>query len=184
MNPNVVTLAKRYGVKVQPLECLRTPETGTRGPRGHGCDPASRTVFLESSKWDVEVQLHELAHVIVQPPWWPMVDVPEELLLMQFERSLARVALDNKSLRRTIAWQHETEVSVFCSMLEELEGYERSGFWRLGFRLCRMLGILDARRRPTWRWPDWQKLEPYKASLERYIDERGQTPPLVKNAVA
>lgn len=59
------------------------------GPAGTaGLDLEHRTVHFSSSAHFEQV-LHEILHIVAQPPGLPIEDVPEDLVLLQFERALS-----------------------------------------------------------------------------------------------
>ncbi len=177
----ILDLAARYGVSVKFV-----PERGVpqryEGPEGQGCNPAKKLLYVEDTPWaEIEHPLHELVHVIVQPPWWSISKTPEEVVLFQFERALARATLEDWAVGRVIEWQHQTGVTIsgrypgdLC--LGDLRPYENEPFWRFGYALCRRLGLLDDRNRPTYRWPDWSRIEPQKSAIIRYFRSRARTP--------
>ena len=182
MSDSVVTrLCQRYGIAIK-----RVPEHGVpkkyQGPMGQGCNPAKRLVYFEDSSWtSIEHVFHEMVHVIVQPPWWTMRAMPEEIVLFQFERALADATLEDWAYAQVVDWQHETAVHVagrfigdLC--LGDLKPYDEEPFWKLGYDLCQRLGLLDARNRPTYRWPDWSRIEPQKDTIWRYYKSKAKTP--------
>lgn len=182
MSDSVVTqLCLRYGVTIKRVGEGQVPER-YRGPEGQGCIPGKRLVYVEDSPWlEIEHVLHELVHVIVQPPWWSIMKTPEEIVLFQFERALADACFEDWAYERVVEWQHQTGVTIsgrypgdLC--LGDLQPYEDEPFWKLGYTLCQRIGILDARNRPTYRWPDWSKIEPQKTAIFKYFQSRAASP--------
>lgn len=158
----------RLGIRIVPTR--RIPRA-FRGPRAAGCDPATRRVFVPRS-WanprssrgienEPETYLHEAMHVLMQPPGEEIENLSEEWILFQVERQVARVAMP-AALPRVLRWQLDTEVHLvlYHEPLERYPTYQRDPVWRRGYDLARRLGVLDAHRRPTWRWPDWTQLTP------------------------
>lgn len=74
---------------------------------------------------------------------------------MQFERALARKVFSAEYLQRIENWQEDTEADATGEALGRLKTYRHCAHWKRGFALCRELGVLDARNRPTWSFPDW-----------------------------
>jgi hypothetical protein len=183
MSESIITdLAARYGVKVRWVDAV--PECYS-GPMGQGCDPSRREVYFENHNAFAEIEhyLHELVHVIVQPPWpfWSIRKCPEEFILFQFERALARATFEPWAFEQVINWQHETAVHIsgrfvgdLC--LGDLKPYYYEPFWRAGFGYCRALGLLDKENRPTYEWPRWDRLTPIATDLRRYFKTKAQSP--------
>ena len=177
----VLQIAARYGVTVKRVAEHKVPER-YRGPEGQSCNPAKRLLYIEDTPWaEIEHPLHELVHIIVQPPWWSIMKTPEEIVLFQFERALSNATLEDWAYERVVDWQHETGVTIsgrypgdLC--LRDLKPYENEPFWTYGYALCRRLGILDARNRPTYLWPDWSRIEPQKTAIMRHFQTRAKSP--------
>lgn len=166
-----VSVCSRYGVKI--VEMDEVPDA-LRGPRLAGCSVSMNQVFVPRGWRDPvdahdrqfcideepETYIHELSHIICQPPNGTISDVPEDWLLIQFERQLARYAMPT-TIQRVIMWQHETEAPLVCApacVLSEFGNYRRDPAWQRGFCLAQKVGLLDSHRRPTWRRADWSKL--------------------------
>jgi len=180
-DPVVLDIAAKYGIAIKGHD-YKIPIAIPRrfqGPAYQGCDPKRRTLyFVESPYSDVEHYLHELVHVVVQTPWWSIKKTPEELLLLQFERSLAKSTLEDRAYKKVVRWQEETNVEIAGKYrsLGELSNYTSQPFWRMGYKICRRVGLLDAKNRPTYRWPDWSQIEEQKDALLAYIKSYGSTP--------
>jgi hypothetical protein len=177
----VLQIAARYGVTVKRVREHGVPAR-YRGPEGQGCNPAKRLLYVEETEWaEIEHALHELVHIIVQPPWWSISKTPEEIVLFQFERALANATFEDWAYERVVDWQHETGVTIsgrypgdLC--LGDLKPYENQPFWKYGYALCRRLGLLDARNRPTYRWPDWSRIEAHKNAIWKHFQTRAKSP--------
>jgi len=183
-------LVRKYDVTVKEVPVGWPPPDGvTRGPKGHACSPSTRTIFLNPRdtrhsapyyqrvhgiNWEPENYLHELVHVITQPPWQNIEHTPEDFILMQFERALAAAYFSPWAYDRIVHWQECTEVSATGTSLGTLtelgvsQPYFRAAWWRAGFVFCRKLGILDENNRPTFRWPDWRIID--KKASARIMD--------------
>lgn len=178
-------LAKRYGIEIRWVPAMSIPRR-FGGPMGQGCDPKRRVLYFENDKFHegaVEHYLHELVHCIVQAPWrsWSITKTPEELLLFQFERALADATLEAWACEQVRDWQSETGIWIagrypgdLC--LGDLAGYAEEPFWSYGYALCRRLGLLDARNRPTFQWPDWDRIAPLKDAIMKHFHTKAQSP--------
>lgn len=138
------------------------------GPAGTaGLDLERRAVHFSRSA-NFEHVLHEVMHIVVHPPGLPIEDVPEELVLLQFERALSRTL--PRHLREPIrTWQNGTRAYLIgpqdeSPWLEEIADYEHHPTWRRGFHLARELGLLHDLR-PTWKLPTWTPALLEEASL-------------------
>jgi hypothetical protein len=176
----ILEIAARYGIKV--VWTMGVPSK-FEGPALQGCDSRKRVLyFREDKRGDVEVSIehyfHELVHVIVQPPWrrWSIERTPEEFILFQFERALARAVLEDWAYDLVVDWQCNTYAHILTFSLDHDALYERRAFWRLGFKMCRMLGLLDQKNRPTYRRPRWDRLTPFEAELYDYYRALGVNP--------
>lgn len=167
----VEDLAHLYGIEVRWVDDVPRRRSG---PASQGCDPKRRLLYFLKKDTifnsEIEHYFHELVHVVVQPPWrrWSISDTPEEFILFQFERALARATLEEWAFERVVDWQCNTYTRILQSHLDSDPRYDKRGFWRLGFKMCRVLGLLDQNNRPTYRWPDWSRLSPFKSELFEY----------------
>ena len=177
----VTDLCERYGVTTLQVDSV---PRRFEGPMGHGCNPKKRLVYFETGNWlcqEIEMYFHELVHVITQPPWWTIKQTPEEIMLFQFERALANATMEDWAYDRVVDWQHMTAVTIsgrypgdLC--LGDLKPYEDEPFWKLGYAICHRVGLLNAKGRPTYQWPDWSRIEPQKDAILRYYQTRAKTP--------
>lgn len=178
-------VASRYGITVKWVDQQGAVPRTLRGPKGHGCSPEKRAVYFVDDKefpyeHVAEAYLHEVVHVIVQCPWrknWGIDSVPEDFLLLQFERALARSVCSTREFRRVVEWQKNTCVHMHAG--DELwvnHKYRFSPEWKRGFQVARVLGLLDARNRPTFSWPDWKALVPYRRALYGYFQGMESNP--------
>lgn len=140
----------------------------TSGPNLHYCDVKKRIVWFDHLDPDeVETHLHEICHVIMQHPDHGIDAFSEDMVLMPFERTLARQCLSWKGYRRVVKWQETTQVDWWDRTgtreyfaLENVPHYTRWAYWRESFRALRRMGAIAGGRsaRVTWRWPDWKRL--------------------------
>lgn len=169
----VLDLAERFGVTVHWVANeAAIPEPFRSPSSAHGCDPSKRAVyFCDSPNYfeSIEHYFHELVHVIVQAPFWTLEDVPEELVLMQYERALANALFEPWAYDLVVAWQEETVVlNGQDRFLGGITDYEKAPFWQLGYAIARRIDLLNRSNRPTFRWPSWDRLT--KTEIEA-IDE-------------
>lgn len=173
-----IRVAVLYGIRVELIDDNsmrydgeRPSPNATRGAEGNWCDPSLRTVYLEPGR-EVQEYFHEVVHTIVQPPWWNIDNTPEDFMLMQFERALARATLSKKEFNAVVCWQEETQCEITNGgPLRRIKNYDHHKFWRTGLDISRRIGILDTHNRPTFKWPDWKKIQKHKRSLWNYIVE-------------
>jgi len=184
-------IATKYGIKVVwTMRAVDVPSE-FRGPRDHGCDTRKRIVYFieDPENWTSwtsgpEAFLHEVVHVIVHCPWgveWTIDTTPEDFVLLQFERSLARALYSKENFRRVISWQRDT--LVFMHNFDELSVYPeyyRSKLWKRGYQVARVLGILDAENKPTFQWPNWRALRPHRRSLTSFFQGDGNPYPTLE----
>ncbi len=91
----VLRIAAKYGVLVLPLdERTELPDGASRGPRGHACHPATKTVWFEPEDGGaVQTRLHEICHVIMTPPFGEGIDEFDESVLLMPVRANAGAAV-------------------------------------------------------------------------------------------
>lgn len=79
------------------------------GPQGHACCTRRRRVYVHElsdgsntlfQSDHVAYVFHELMHVYLQPPWWRIDEVPEEMLILPVERTIARARFSHGPRRR------------------------------------------------------------------------------------
>lgn len=155
----------------QPQTDLRGLETSTvfshasRGPVGHYCDVAERKVWLTyAENRYVETILHEICHVVLTPPGVDLEEIAEDVLLLPFERVLARQCLSRSGYELVKRWQLDTQVDWWIprqqrsiSHLAEWKGHAASKYWRDSHAALRRLGVL-AGGRVTWKRPRWDRV--------------------------
>lgn len=183
----VLDIAKRYGVKVflhssfphasmhsglakQPDSCntrgLTKKDTSARasgGPTAHHCDPSQRTVWFQHLDIaGVETHLHEICHVIMSPPGHDIDQLSEDVVLMPFERVLARQCLSPKSYKLVLRWQLNTQIEwwnaklkKYYGLLEDVPNYTHQWHWRMSHAALRRMGVIK-NGRVTWKRPNWR----------------------------
>jgi hypothetical protein len=159
-------VAAMYGVSLVPLPRDVAWSVWVEGIDELGLEgqPISETGYCHEDRrvycWGEvsdEFVFHELCHLILHHPRLGP-EVPEELILMPFELALARTFMDADQLERVHELQEKTTLMT-GDELGDFSNYTRRWFWKEGLARCRQLGILDAQNRPTWRYPDWSRIE-------------------------
>lgn len=156
----MIAISERYRIELLevPGMCDVTTASEHVGPSDNaGLRFSDRTVVFSRSA-TVDVVLHEIVHVIAQPPCVEITFMPEDFVLLQFERAIAKAIRDPEILRHVIIYQEGTTVPLICADGGWLGGvfdYTRSRGWRAGFRRARELDLLDDRNRPTWSPANW-----------------------------
>ena len=157
-----VLFGSSRGLKIASRDDL-TPHA-TRGPNAHFCDVRSRRVWFEHLDPNCcEEHLHELCHVIMQPPGGNIERLSEDVALMPFERVLARQCLSADGYRRVVRWQENTQIEwwdkkrdCYYDALEDVLNYSRWALWRESFAALRRMGAIK-NGRVTWKWPNWNR---------------------------
>jgi hypothetical protein len=175
----LLRIADRLGIEV--VENAKSQDIPVSlGPQGHACCPRRRRVYVHELMSDgsdplsrpahVAYVFHELMHVYLQPPWWQISEVPEEMLLLPVERSMARAQFDREVYREVINYQEMTTTWV-SGGVDELgtTGYRNTTWWRRGFQLARVLGVLTDRGRPTYTQPVWERIAGVRRKVRAYF---------------
>jgi len=166
MATSIFEIARRYGVGVEYHP--EVPETQKlAGSSGMGCDVERRVVLIEErvrGKEDPETLLHEIVHVIVNPPGVGIEVIHEGWILLQFERALARQALTEEEYAAVVDYQTATSIDLYeddkwICILDDAPEPEKLSFWQEGVARCQLLGLLDEENRVTWQPPDWSCLD-------------------------
>lgn len=181
--PKLRWLARTYQINVIHVpsslwssvceELYRTGEAQFMGRHDHGFDLKKRRLFLSFEdrshymqlyrEYNVERVVHEMAHLICQPPWCDVDDVGEDWMLMQVERCISRALFlpdDKRSHQAVVNWQEGTQSQFYDTLLVDVgKGhYANTTMWRDGMARGRAVGLLDSRNRPTWQMPDWRRM--------------------------
>ena len=187
----VLQIAKRFGVKVfltpafargemhfvvpgdlRGLPVGDPPSKATSGPLGHWCLPVKRSVwFQDLDSSNIETHLHEVCHVIMNPPGG-IDQLSEDVVLMPFERILAKQCLSPKGYAKVLEWQEngtqiewwDAKKEKYYQALEEVPNYTRWWHWRQSHAALRAMGCVK-HGRATWKWPDWRRAP--KETIER-----------------
>ena len=169
----VLRIAERLGIEVVAKSA---PASVRHGPQLHACDIRRRRVYLYDGKisdsQNVAYVLHEIMHVYLQPPWWRINCVPEEMVLLPVERTIARARLSPETYQHVLNYQHST-VTYASDSFDELGEvtYLNTTWWRRGFELARILGLLTGAGRPTYAWPDWSRIERVRRAVRGYFQD-------------
>ncbi len=147
------------------LKVMEPHRNATSGPRGHWCHPKTKSVWWDSLPLDdLETVLHEVCHVLMDPPGG-IEQLSEDVVLMPFERTLAKQILSKEGYDKVVDWQvtgtqiewWDTKQKKFYGELSKVPNYTRWWHWRQSFKALRAMGALDRHNRITWRWPNWNK---------------------------
>lgn len=147
------------------LEVREPHRDATSGPRGHWCHPKTKSVWFDNlSPDELETVLHEVCHVIMDPPGG-IEQLSEDVVLMPFERTFARQILSPDGLEKVIDWQvsgtqiewWDSQQKKFYGELSKVPNYTRWWQWRQSFKALRAMGCLNKYNRLTWQWPNWNK---------------------------
>ena len=173
--PRVEKIAASFDVRIG----LMTWEEGRsarrlNGPNGNaGMSLTERTVWYTQEALLQHV-LHEIMHIVTNPPGEDHEYVPEDFLLMQFERCVAR-SLGKFICEQVIRWQLETVAPLIVpeAALGEILNYEKTKPWLEGYERARRLGLLNGRNKPTWALPTWtpELLEDARAKIKQALGE-------------
>lgn len=167
-------IARRYGVTLEVLPNGEEPLVAPAAPRsGYWCDPDLKTVYVWKEHvplidigYHAAAFLHEVVHCIVQPPKYSIYSIPEDWILLPFERCLFRQTQTGSELTECLDYQKSTQYETWgrrgAVQLSELVGdYKRpesTPTWREGLARARKVGLLDDRNRVTWKRPRWSRL--------------------------
>lgn len=156
------------------LPVSRPPQKATPGPQCHYADVTTQRVWFSNMNPDaVETHLHEICHVIAQPPMMRIDRVWEDAFLMPFERVLARQCLSDVGYRKVVSWQESTQIEWWLTrpvekLIEALDGfdgdYTRTTYWRESHAALKAMGAIR-NGRVTWRLWNWSRCP--KGILER-----------------
>lgn len=177
----VIQIARRYGVKLfitpsfarfgktetryisRGLPVSKPHDKATSGPRGHWCHPRTKSVWFDSFDVDgPETHLHEVCHVIMCSPGG-INELSEDVVLMPFERMIARQCLSHEGYKKVLDWQVEyTQIDWWdkkgykhYDYLANVPNHTRWFFWRQSHAALRAMGAIK-NGRVTWKWPDWR----------------------------
>jgi hypothetical protein len=174
----LLRIAARLGIGV--VENAKSEDIPVSlGPQEHACCPRRRRVYVHelsdgsnalTHPEHVAYVFHELMHVYLQPPGWRISEVPEEMLLLPVERSMARARFGRETYREVISYQEMT-TTYGSGGFHELGtvGYRNTTWWRRGFQLARVLGVLTDRGRPTYVQPVWERIAGVRCKVRAYF---------------
>lgn len=149
-------VAADHGIKLEYLPDATYLDARLNSPSSNaGLDLDTRTVYFNHEA-QFEQVLHEIAHVVTAPPGIDYETVPEDFVLMQYERCLC-LDYPRRLTMRVIDWQHDTCAQLLRpdTELGRIEGYESYPEWADGYRRARELGLVDEHNRPTRARATW-----------------------------
>jgi len=155
-------LAALYGIAlVHSDDPTSVAADAAMAPLGSHAISLDKQALIIGSQIDrLSVYFHELIHLIVQPPFARLGEVPEEWILFQFERCLSRRTLPADEQFLVEKWQRETFLCLNSrKTLGDIPDFEDTAWWHQGFRLCQQLGLVDAELQPTFQPANWAALD-------------------------
>jgi hypothetical protein len=163
-------ILRAYGARVirMPPGCIPTGMRIPNSTLGIGCDPGTRCIYVDPEQQlhggvagREELILHELCHIVVQPPGLNIRTVPELAILLPFERALIHEHLPVEHRANAISFQSTTDLRF------DYRGRHIQQFWELGYdhplftqgtSMCKRLGLLNDRGCVILgKYPDWSK---------------------------
>lgn len=168
--PRVEKLAAGFGVVLE----VTTNYAKLNGPTNNaGMNLPQRKVWY-TTKASLQQVLHEIMHIVTNPPGEDHEDVPEDFLLLQYERCVGR-SLGKFHYEQVVDWQLETIAPLIMpdTALGEILHYEKTKPWLEGYDRARRLGLLNRRNEPTWVLPSWtpELLEDARAKIKQALGE-------------
>lgn len=155
-------LAQAYDVELRAVDLSgfsdagRIPSVAPSPALGLMCDTENRIVWVHAiHHFGVEHLLHEICHVITQPPTMHIEATPENFCLLQFEREVGRELLTRAQFRDVCSWQRGTGCHDGMD-LDLPPRWWQHNRWTLGYKVCERLGLLTPQRRMTWQMPSWR----------------------------
>jgi hypothetical protein len=154
--PRVEQIAACFNVRIERTTWEEGRENKLNGPSGNAGMRLSERIVWFTKEATLPHVLHEIMHIVTNPPGISHEDVPEDFLLLQFERCVART-LGEKTCAQVVDWQLETVAPLIVpeAALNEILNYEKTKPWHDGFERARRLGLLDNSNKPTWALPTW-----------------------------
>jgi hypothetical protein len=175
MNPShlaaCLLLCKRFNIAIVTTPAHLFP-TSHGAPAGYLCDVDANSIRVPADyDWQSHVDgyaprygfqcfLHEAIHLIVQPPFASIDEMPERWLLMQVELAYAKALVDKEGIDLVTAWQRYTLTGSERPYVVGKDDFIhwQQPYWREGYRLARKVGLLDVDNQPTWARPNWRRL--------------------------
>lgn len=193
--PVILDIAARYGITVDWDTYDPDRDGGRSGNKGYAdfcwgpqgdAGISIKGQYLYAYDADVEVVFHELVHLILGKEG---LDLDEGYVLMPYEWHLAKWAA--KRMKKDGAWffrgvkqyQEVTDIQMKPGTKNNLGGigglepeHRRAEWWHNGVRRAQALGLLDARRQPTFQRPVWQGSGVRKAKSWSVMTDRRWVP--------
>lgn len=148
--------ARTHAISLVLLEVEGYTDSRLNSPLGNAGLDLELSVVYYNKEASFEHVLHEIAHVATAAPGIDYETVPEEFLLMQFERCLCS-KMPARLRNKVVDWQLDTVASTIVpeEELGRIEGYETTETWLAGYRRARELDLVDEDLRPTGRRAAW-----------------------------
>lgn len=171
LDAGLALLADRYGFEIRPFDGGVTGGSDySSGPSSHDISWKSRVLWLQAGQDEHFEWLHEVAHLVVSPPWEDGPARSSEFSgIFGWERAVGRelVRLGRWTRSDWSALLKGQDVYGLGTVLAEWglgSQYAEWGSMRVGHqRICmsymyatlRAASLLDASNRPTWTAPTW-----------------------------
>lgn len=155
------------GTDTRGLVQREISKVSSSGPIAHACSPRTKTVWFDNLYEDqAETHLHEVVHVIVDPPKG-IDQLSEDVILLPFERILAKRFFSKKAFERVLKWQeYGTQIEWWNAKKDKyhdhlggIPNYTRWFYWRQSMKALRDIGLIKDGK-PTWKYPNWKKADP------------------------
>lgn len=161
-------VAARYGINLVDSAAAARTDPDWSWLNGRAFSARHRAVAC-SEFVPAEILLHELVHVICQPPFAAADNIPENWLVLPFEDRLA-IKVARKVPRHQDRFLLDVDAYMFGGGSRGIRmdggvptwiflGGEDADTptWEAGVALARHLGLLSSSNEPTWNWPDWSR---------------------------
>ncbi len=152
-SPLVHEISQRLGVKISFLKDETLPEGLKKSPISSGCiDPVRRIAYLYVND-SLFQMVHEMVHCYLDPPGH-VIKFPEQIMLLQCERELAKALLPPEDARRLI--RNQQSAGFINNEAYLYLPFEDEPWWKEGLELGVRVGVLAPKtyaatlKRPNW----------------------------------
>lgn len=158
---------ERMGVTLIRCERIPTDRGWMNGPAGPSLNPSTRSIWADSRDDDAETWfqvLHELEHLVFWRDEDPDLSDSVEQLMMPWGVSTLRAAGIPAALYMRSPYNNATamrDLWIGNRRYDEVGSWKRPlrSAWYLRARAANIAaGTIDASGLPTWRRPDWSKI--------------------------
>jgi hypothetical protein len=153
----IYDFASDYGIGVVKIRYDEMPRGTSKLDGGLGFHRRRLEVYVaHPKKLETAPLLHELAHIICQPPWCDVSVTCEAWLQVPFEYCVVRAL--RLSLRSYYNYLNTATMLHYKTLWEFIPLSMRRNILQQGRERAQRIGLLDEAYRPTYRWPNWRKL--------------------------